>query len=579
VGSRSKQSKAPVYRMRDEGRLRTALRRREVWIPLLVVGVPLTCLLLWTLRVLWRPVFMLFVIRHPALLTLPIIAAISGFGVHVLVRHLGDGRTRARRDIRRPLRTALVAATLALMFAGVMTGFWTKAALYEYTTYSDLDLASLDSGQVRIKPYAVAIQQTQNGLNSPTEHPSNMHIVKVDGRIAWTSVRDPEGVFRVFAKPTRGVMSVAAGSSMPDARIAGPTHDATFAAGPGMQIRDNIRWRLYKRRCFTCDVAEIIGLPTVDGPLLVAPYVRYEGGWFVRRPVFGGVYVVHPDGRIDDLSPEQAARDPLLRGTGRIFPEKLARQIAEAYALKKGVINRLFAHEEELHVADTESNRQPFLEDFARIGTQWVTTMKPRGRTFTTSAIMAIDAVTGNARIWHVPKDSSLIGNERALDIVRGGQFPGIVFAPADATAVRGRFRVIEPRQVFRDGRLYFLCSIIPDGGSRITLSVLVDAGTQQIAGSFPATPKGDADLIAFLHGGAPAGGDDEAETPEEAPEEPDAPAAPAGGGPSAVDTLRRLLRENRAEQAANDRRSTQLEAQERDLQRLLETAREEAER
>ena len=49
---------------------------------------------------------------------------------------------------------------------------------------------------------------------------------------------------------------------------------------------------------------------------------------------------------------------------------------------------------------------------------------KPRGRTFTTSAIMAIDAVTGSARIWRVPKDRSLVGNERALDIVRGGQFP-----------------------------------------------------------------------------------------------------------------------------------------------------------
>ena len=31
---------------------------------------------------------------------------------------------------------------------------------------------------------------------------------------------------------------------------------------------------------------------------------------------------------------------------------------AEAYALKKGVMNRLSVHEEELHVADTEQNKQ-----------------------------------------------------------------------------------------------------------------------------------------------------------------------------------------------------------------------------
>ncbi len=467
-----------------------------------------------------------------------------------------------------------------------MAGFWTQSALYQHTDYGPLELSALTSAQVRVKPYSVAVQQAQNGLNSPTERSTNTHIVKVDGQLVWTSVRDPEGLFRVLTKPTRGVMSVDAASSAPGVQIAGARNDAEFRVGPGMRFAENIRWQIYKRRCYTCDIAELVGLPTPRGPVIVAPYLRYEGSWFVRRPVFGGVYVVHPDGHIDDLSPAQAARDPLLRSSGRIFPEKLARKIAEAYELKRGLVNRLFVHEEELHVADTEENQQPFLGDFTRRGTQWVTTLKPRGETFTTAGIMTTDAITGQTRIWRPPSTQSLLGNERALDIVRGETFPGVIFAPVNAEVRSGRFRVIEPRQVFRRGRLLFLCSIVPDGGSRITRSVLVDAESQQVVGSFPASPEGDADLIAFLQGDGPTreeppeieDGGAEARPPEDGssarpPEDRGTRPRPPVKAEAVVVTLRRLLEENRSEQRRGAKRAADLELQERDLLRLLRTA------
>ncbi len=483
-------------------------RRRRLRLTLLAATLVIAAWALWELRVLLRPLYMLVVVRYPALLSLPLLAAGAAFALHLLARTIAGNRLarqrpskrRPRNGLRGSLRTALVAATVGFAFAAAMTGYWTQSALYQHTTYETLDLRDLESGQVRIKPYAVAMHQTQNGLSSPTERPSNLHIVKVAGRLSWTSVRDPEGLFRILTRPTRGVMSVDATSSRPRARFAGPGYDANFRFGPGMRISENIRWQIYKWRCYTCDIAELIGLPAPGGPLIVAPYLRYEGSWFVRRPVFGGVYVVHPSGRIDDLSPRQALRDPVLRASGRIVPEKLARQIADAYGLKRGVANRLFVHEEELHVADTEQNRQPFFEDLARIGTQWVTTLKPRGQKFATAAIMTTDALSGRTRIWHTPRHQSLIGNQRALDIVRGETIPGIVFAAPYAQMVTGRFRVIEPRQVIAGGRLHFLCSVIPDVGTRVTMSVLVDAESQQLVRTFPATPQGDAELAAYLH-------------------------------------------------------------------------------
>lgn len=591
--ARSKTAKPPPhYQPKQPGRLATLRRRRGVNVALLVVGLPLAAVILWQLRLLFRPLIMLVLVRYPALLWLPLLAGTFVAATHLLVRLAADRRdkrTRARDTLfRGPRGSAAVAATLALIFAAIMVGPWAQAALYQHTDYGPLDLSELTSAQVRIKPYRVAVQQTRNGLNSPTEHPTNTHIVRVDGRLVWTSVRDPEGLFRVLTKPTRGVMSVDAASSAPGARIAGRRYDAAFRFGPGMRISENIRWQLYKRRCYTCDVAELVGLPTADGPVILAPYLRYEGSWLVRRPVFGGVYVVHPDGRIDDLSPEQAARDPLLRSSGRIFPEKLARKVAEAYELKKGVTNRFFFHEEELHVADTEQNQQPFLQEAVNGATQWVTTLKPRGETFTTAAIMTTDALTGRTRIWRARSGESLIGNERALDIVRGETFPGIVFAPVNAEIRSGRFGVVEPRQVFRRGRLLFLCSIVPDGGSRIARSVLVDAKSQLLVGNFPATPAGDADLIAFLRGGSATGdgvtrpGEGGAETtpggearsqgspPAEV--SPPAQTTPAAGE-AVVVTLRRLLAQNRVEQRRGAKRASALVLEERDLVRLLRSA------
>jgi len=152
---------------------------------------------------------------------------------------------------------------------------------------------------------------------------------------------------------------------------------------------------------------------------------------------------------------------------------------------------------------------------------------------------MTTGAVDGRTRIWVVPPGRSLIGNQRSLDIVRGESFPGITFAQAGGSDAGGKFRVVEPRQIFPGGRLQFLLSIIPDAANRVTMSVIVDAESQRVVAKFPATPKGDADLIAYLR---------TAQLPAKAPQAGSASevSGPALEGTDPASTLRRLLRENR---------------------------------
>ena len=84
------------------------------------------------------------------------------------------------------------------------------------------------------------------------------------------------------------------------------------------------------------------------------PYLEYKG-LLVRRPVLGGVFVVSPDGAIEDLEPEEAARRPELANSGRILPDTQARRIQDAYQYKGGLWNAWFVHEDQTQITDTET--------------------------------------------------------------------------------------------------------------------------------------------------------------------------------------------------------------------------------
>lgn len=572
---------------------------------LIAGGIALVIVLV--LAYLWRPLgivrgpFMLLY-KYPAMVTGPLLAAVIFGGLHYAIdatsRRVKSarGRTKSTRaptrwsSFRRhsdwnpynwtpshplagPALSAAFAGALVCLVFAIFSSALTQRAIAQNTAYGKLDVATLQGGEVRIKPYEVALNQLQNSLSSPTERVSNMHVVNVDNRLYWTAARDPAGFFRTFTKQTAGIITSDAETSSPGVRVNGPGRDADFKYGPGMQVSDNIRWVLYKK-CFTCDVAEMVSIATPRGPVIMVPYIKYKGGPFVKRPTFGGVYLVDPDGRIDDLSPDRARANPMVRNSGRMFPERLARRTAGSYKYILGITNRMFTRKEAYEIADSDTeNSQPYLQKFANLPhAAWVTTMTPRGRAGSTGMVMLMDAVTGETRIWKAPQNASYISNVKALDIVRGERL-GVNFA--------GAFRAIEPRQVFPGGRLHFLVSVVPQQANRSTLNVIVDAEKQTVVKVFPATPQGDRDLIAYLNDKPVSGeydftGGQPGDLPEQEEDadagqssDDDAPTPPSDDAPTGndeVSTIQRLLERNRRQQ-------DDLDLQERDLQRILEEA------
>lgn len=400
-------------------------------------------------------------------------------------------------------------ATVGLAFAaffvlGILNGPLVAVQLYKNTVFEPIkDLPPI--GAVRLTPKEVGERVAGSGFNSPTEHLTDFHLIKRKGHLTWTALRTPESAYRSFTQRTTGLLELNASASTRDTELI----DGEFKTAPGMYLTDNLRWRLLKKRFFVELDDPIAITDLLDRPLIVVPYVKYSG-WLIRRPVFGGVFVVHPDGKIEDLTPAEATRREEIANAGRAFPESLARRMQESYAYKNGLLNKWFSHEDQTQISRTENNPQPYLLDFKERGLQFVSSAEPYGRAFAVNAIFLTDSLNGRTRMWQPERGADLTGNRRVLETVRSLSIPGIVFAETGNTAPgdRGGFRVVEPRPMVVEGRLVFMTSIIPDNANNVSKTVFIDAATNRVAAIFDndSDPRADAKVARYLAGGEAPG-------------------------------------------------------------------------
>ncbi|HWI06177.1 MAG TPA: hypothetical protein VNT54_01520 [Solirubrobacteraceae bacterium] len=524
--------------------------------PVPVVAAIAALVVLWLIRPIWHGLA-LFFWTQPLVWLAPLLLLIAG---GVLLRR-SQRSWKTLEDLRSGVRppTYLFAfpalAFFAFIFAAAFNPPLVGKAIVDNTTYEAIPGLPA-GGQVRLVPREVAEVNASSAFNSPTETLTNFRIVNTGDGLAWTALRTPQGAFRIFSKKSQGIVELNAEQTARSLRQV----DAELQVAPGLQITDNLRWRLLKRR-FLISLEEPVGIDTPDGPRLLVPYLEYKG-LLIRRPVLGGVFVVAPDGAIEDLELEEAARRPELAQTGRIFSDTQARRIQEAYQYKGGLWNAWFVHENQTRITDTETNRQPYLVDFgaAGLGTQWVSVAEPYGRAFAASAIFLTDATTGETRIWRVPQRTSLSGNRRALQAVRAVSIPGVDFG--DGTPGSGNFRVVEPRPVFVEGRVVYLTSIIPISANAVSKTVVVDAETNKLVAIFDndRDPQAEAKTMRYIQTGAvpddsAAPGAQATDGEEEPQTEPDAGATggattttpgATGGGSSVEDRLEDVIRRQR---------------------------------
>ena len=392
-----------------------------------------------------------------------------------------------------------------------------------------------DTTGLRFLPYDVAARFGLNTQDEPTLVLGDFEpIDNGDGGIDWVAPREPNGPWNSMVNNQDGAVVIE-----PDGSAESISQE--FRRGEGMALYRNVSWQLTREKFFAQHTNQYYVL---DGEELlgVVPYITYGFSFPVMVPRWGGVLVVHPDGEIEDLSPQEATNDGRFEGE-RLYPEELARKVGEVWKYRNGYWNTWFAHKDEAQIPQinppedqgatdeqaatlqgTSTNQMPFLIPTGE-GPQWFLAAEPYGRSFSMYQGIYADAHSGEITYFKPDTGSALIGVNKALDYAKAA-FPNYQWG---LNAV-----ILEPRPVVKDKTLYWMATITNADKAGVNQTVMVNASKQ---GEVTVLETYE-DVVAFVEGedtgetvnvegGAPLGTSEEPsatpgiETPEEQSAQP----------------------------------------------------------
>jgi hypothetical protein len=337
-----------------------------------------------------------------------------------------------------------------------------------------------DTTGLRFLPYDVAARFGLNTQDEPTLVLGDFEpLDNGQGGIDWVAPREPNGLWNSVVKNQDGAMVVQPDGS---AEIV----NQEFKRGEGMALYRNVGWQLKREKFFAQHTNQYYIL---DGEQLlgIVPYISYRFSFPVMVPRWGGVLVVHPDGEIENLTPQEAIKDERFEGE-RLYPEQLARKVGDVWKFRNGYWNTWFAHEDEAQIPQidppedqnaldeqpatlpgTSTNQMPFLiptED----DPQWFLAAEPYGRSFSMYQGIYVDAHSGKVTYFKPDTGSALIGVNKALDYAKA-TFPNYQWGQ---NAV-----ILEPRPVVKDEVLYWMATITNADKAGVNQTVMVNASKQ----------------------------------------------------------------------------------------------------
>lgn len=384
-----------------------------------------------------------------------------------------------RAGDRDPAKVVVVIATVAAL-AYLVTASPLRDLKYLASIEAEEIEEMPDTTGLRYLPYDVA---ARFGLN--TQDDSTLVLGQFEpldngeGGIDWVAPREPNGSWNSMTRNQDGVMLIRPDGS---AEIV----NREFRRGEGMALYRNVAWKL-KREKFLAHHTNQYYVLDGEEPLGVVPYVSYGFSFPVMVPRWGGVLVVHPDGEVENLSPEEAIGDRRFEGE-RLYPEELARRVGDVWKYRNGYWNTWFAHEGEARIPQidtsegqaasdgqtatsegTTTNQMPFLIPTGK-GPQWFTAAEPYGGSFSMYRGIYTDAHSGEVAYYKPDTGSALIGVNKALDYAKA-TFPNYQWGQ---NAV-----ILEPRPVVKDETLYWMATITNADKAGVNQTVMVNASEQ----------------------------------------------------------------------------------------------------
>ena len=516
----------------------------------LLVGLAVALFFVWLISPAFHGLVMALYVDWPFILV-----TLGGGLLAVYLWNIGD---------KDPAKLVALVATVA-----AVAYIFTAAPLRDLKYLDSIEANEIeempDTTGVRYLPYEVAARFGQNTQDDSTLVLGGFEpLDNEEGGIDWVAPREPNGVWNSFINNQDGAMVI-----KPDGSAELVSQE--FKRGEGMALHRNVAWSLKRERFFVDHTNQYYVLH--DGELLgLVPYVSYRFSFPVMIPQWGGVMVVHPDGEIEDLSPEEAITDGRFKGE-RLYPEQLARKVGDVWKYRNGYWNTWSAHEDEAVIPtigatdednssggkeaknrsgtssanQVSTNQMPFLIPTEE-GPQWFLAAEPYGGSFSMYRAIYINAHDGEVTYFRPDTGSALIGVNKGLDYARA-TFPNYQW---------GRNAILlEPRPIIKDETLYWMATITNADTAGVNKTVMVNSAEQ---GEVTVLESYE-DVMAFVEGedtgrtveveedgasGATAEPSDtpENETPEEQPAQSSTSQAPSDVSNMSEEELIRVIRE-----------------------------------
>lgn len=379
--------------------------------------------------------------------------------------------------------TAIIALVASAIVVGLFQGAYSQCYLAANLEAHEINqLTEMDPSYVRVTPMIAANRYVKDACQYPRYTPAYGDIAIVEGVPCWTYAVVPDGLINVYVLKNKGAMYVNMSTSVKNTSII----EKDLSVGLGMQIQDDIYWRIYSEK-YWIDCEDPYIVPYENELYIVVPYKTYEYHFafptFYTVPKWGGVILVNSDGELTWLTPEEAREHPAL-SEQKLFPESLARYHVDSFRFWKAkesywdaITNVWFYYENELEITDVsgQGNEQPFLIKTTE-GLEWFISTEPHGEAHGIYRVYMVDARTGD--IQFVKYSGEEIGPVKACDYARKAE-PQVDWY--DSESESGRFIPVEPIPIVVENKLWWEVRIVPKDGSGIAYVAFVDTITGQV--------------------------------------------------------------------------------------------------
>lgn len=382
-------------------------------------------------------------------------------------------------------RRIIVSGVTFFLFAiGVMLLIGSIRGYLTYSQYAKYELRNAlvetSSRAIRYTPLMNACTDLANPIKTTSEHVSCDHVSPViypDGTFGYVAPIDPSGLYQVLEKQNPGFMQLrdsrefAHDQSLRIRRIDDPQK-----YGLDMQWFDNLERRLVwndffasygKPHYLALDASQPNKLTTV------VPKIEYK--WLFQLRIWGGVVLVHADGKIEDLSKQQALADPRLKGKW-IYPLELEERYirAQNFSVGWGLLSPYVRVPGKLEIEKLSgSNQFPFLTQGADGNPYLVTATKGEGSARGLFRMYYRNAFTGDGSYYEFSQQETAYGAGAALE--RMSNIQGYAWSTGKGG---GTIQATEPVYIKRpgDAQMYWKFTVTNLAHSGISATAVVPA-------------------------------------------------------------------------------------------------------